>query len=195
LSNSKSRYGFASVLFRGLALGTALGTFLFLPRGGLSGVSWIIGFAVLSILYIYFIIAEYGDRFASPLGIYVDLVSYLTIFVLLFSLLYWNYGTPANFNISLTRLDAIYFSIGTLSTAGTGNLNATSELARGLQALQMVLDLGFLLIAVTLVVNRLASSKASHRLFLTVRLRTAERPPPSALTGPESLLPGRFSIR
>ena len=46
-----------------------------------------------------------------------------------------------------------------MSTAGTGNIVATSELARALQAWQMALDMIFLLIAVALVVTQLGSVK------------------------------------
>ena len=75
----------------------------------------------------------------------------------MFSVIYWTYGTSGNFSTRLTHLDAIYFTMGTLSTAGTGSIAPVSQLARGLQTLQMLLDLGFLLVAVTLVVGRLAA--------------------------------------
>lgn len=39
-----------------------------------------------------------------------------------FSVLYWGYGSASNFSIPLSHLDAIYFAIGTLTTAGTGNI-------------------------------------------------------------------------
>ena len=32
-----------------------------------------------------------------------------------FSYLYWKYGTTANFNMPLSRLDAVYFTLGTLT--------------------------------------------------------------------------------
>ncbi len=53
--------------------------------------------------------------------------------------------------------------MGTLSTAGTGSLVPVSQLARGLQTLQMLLDLGFVLVAVTLVVGRLATARADSK--------------------------------
>jgi hypothetical protein len=74
-----------------------------------------------------------------------------------FSYVYWSFGSTANFSVSLTRLDAIYFAIGTLTTAGTGNINATSELMRGIQALQMVLDVGLVVVALGVLVARLSS--------------------------------------
>jgi hypothetical protein len=95
---------------------------------------------------------------SSNLGIAA--VFFMSVFFFLvgnFSYVYWSYGSTANFSVSLTRLDAIYFAIGTLTTAGTGNINATSELMRGIQALQMVLDLGLVVVALGVLVARLSS--------------------------------------
>jgi predicted membrane channel-forming protein YqfA (hemolysin III family) len=77
--------------------------------------------------------------------------------ICLFSQLYWGYGTAGNFSIRLSRGDALYFAIGTLTTAGTGNISATSGIAREIQALQMMLDLALLGFAVALAISRLAS--------------------------------------
>ena len=77
---------------------------------------------------------------------------------LIFSDLYWDYGQHGNFNIQLSRLDSIYFTLGTLSTAGTGNIFATSETARAIQSLQMGVDFGYVLLAIGIFVSRLSSS-------------------------------------
>lgn len=74
----------------------------------------------------------------------------------MFALFYWTAGSMANFTQQFTRLDAVYFTVGTLSTAGTGNIAATSELARGVQTAQMVLDMVLLVVAAGLLVTRLA---------------------------------------
>lgn len=75
----------------------------------------------------------------------------------LFSVLYWQYGSQVNFNIPLSHLDAVYFTLGTLSTAGTGNIVAISETSRAIQSLQMGVDFGFILLATGILVSRLAS--------------------------------------
>ena len=147
------------VFYRAVVLAALLFGFIRQPQGSPLGSLVVVGFAVISAASIVLVVAKYRNLISSPLGIYVDLVYYLATFIGMFAVIYWNYGTSKNFNVPLTHLDAIYFTIGTLSTAGTGNLVATSEFARGLQCLQMVLDLGFLLVAVTLVVTRLASHK------------------------------------
>jgi len=153
------RYGLSRVLI----LGALIFGFLRQPQTA-SFNFWLIGgFAVVSAASIVSIVAKYMNLVSSTLGIYFDLVFYLLTFVSMFSLIYWTYGTSHNFSTQLTHLDAIYFTIGTLSTAGTGNIVPVSELARGLQTLQMLLDLGFLLVAVTLVVGRLATSRADSK--------------------------------
>jgi hypothetical protein len=103
------------------------------------------------------IVAKYTGLFTGATSIYLDVVYYLVAFTILFMASYWSCGGGHNSNIHLTRLDAAYFTIGTLSTAGTGSIVATSELARALQTWQMALDLVFLLVAVALVVTRLGS--------------------------------------
>lgn len=94
-------------------------------------------------------------------GELVDIAIMLSVsfsaLIVTFSSLYWAYGTTGNFTERLTRLDAIYFTVGTLTTAGTGNISAISRIARGLQTLQMVLDIGFIVAAVSLVVAEISS--------------------------------------
>ena len=85
------------------------------------------------------------------------LVSAFSMLVAYFSYFYWSYGTPANFSTELTRSDAVYFTLGTLSTAGSGNIIAISDTSRGLQVLQMLLDMGLVLFAVGIAINRLSS--------------------------------------
>jgi hypothetical protein len=46
-----------------------------------------------------------------------------------FSYIYWSYGSLANFNVQLSHLDSFYFALGTLATAGTGNISAINETA------------------------------------------------------------------
>lgn len=82
-----------------------------------------------------------------------------------FALIYWSYGSPPDFgpHTSLTRLDAIYFSVGTLTT-GTGSINAVSEAARAVQMIQQLLDLAYIGFAAALVIGRLGELKTEKRL-------------------------------
>jgi hypothetical protein len=71
-----------------------------------------------------------------------------------FATLYWSIGTTANFNVELSRIDAIYFALGTLTTAGTGTIAPTSDLARAIVGGQMILDLVFVAYVLTVTVTR-----------------------------------------
>jgi hypothetical protein len=77
--------------------------------------------------------------------------------VVVFSMSYWQIGSARDFGTPLTRVDAMYFTVGTLSTAGTGNLSAISERARKVQTLQMGLDLFLLVVGGGVIVARYTS--------------------------------------
>ena len=87
------------------------------------------------------------------------LTAFLVAYVLsdllqFFSYFYWSYGSTANFTIPLSHLDSFYFALGTLSTAGTGNVSAISPLSRGLQTWQMGIDLVLIAFVVALILAR-----------------------------------------
>jgi cytochrome bd-type quinol oxidase subunit 2 len=83
-----------------------------------------------------------------------NVVNTFLVITVLFSILYWTIGTEKNFSVKLSRIDAIYFSLGTLTTAGTGTIGPTSDLSRALVSGQMVLDLVFVAVVVTTAVTR-----------------------------------------
>jgi hypothetical protein len=58
-----------------------------------------------------------------------------------FARLYWTYGATTNWNLRLSRWDALYVAMGTLTTAGTGGIQPHSEFARRLLTAQMGVDL------------------------------------------------------
>jgi hypothetical protein len=84
----------------------------------------------------------------------VVLLYIFSLLLQLFSYIYWSYGTTKNFSMNLSHLDSFYLALGTLTTAGTGAISATSETARGIQTLQIGLDLIFVGIVVSLVLAR-----------------------------------------
>jgi hypothetical protein len=94
------------------------------------------------------------QRLAAMQSIVMLLLWTFSSIIVLFSALYWSMGTTENFNVELSHSDAIYFSLGTLTTAGTGGIWPTSELARGFVSTQMVSDLVFIGWAVSAVVTR-----------------------------------------
>ncbi len=46
----------------------------------------------------------------------VVIVNTFLLIIVIFATFYWSYGSNTNFNVPLTRLDALYFSIGTMAT-------------------------------------------------------------------------------
>ena len=77
-----------------------------------------------------------------------------------FATIYWIIGTTENFSVELSHWGAIYFALGTLTTAGTGTIAPTSDLARAIVSGQMILDFVFVAIALTRAVTRWSESRA-----------------------------------
>ncbi len=65
------------------------------------------------------------------------------LFLLLFAASYFlmAQADPTNFNHPLTRTDALYFTVTVFTTVGFGDITATSQIARLLVTIQMLLDL------------------------------------------------------
>lgn len=59
----------------------------------------------------------------------------------------------AQFSGLETRIDAVYFTVSTLSTVGYGDVHATGQLARGLVTLQILFDLSLLAVSVKLLLG------------------------------------------
>ena len=115
---------------------------------------WYVGSAVQQVLFgIAALVYVCFYRFRPVLTALV-LVYIFSLLLQLFSYMYWSYGAANNFNITLSHLDAFYFTLGTLTTAGTGNISAISETTRGLQTLQMGLGWGIIGFVVVLVLTR-----------------------------------------
>jgi hypothetical protein len=87
-------------------------------------------------------IYKIGSRRASD--IFLAVVLSLVNIVTWFTFAYHSVGKDNNFSGKLTHLDALYFALGTLTTAGTGSVAPTSSLSRGLVSVQMIVDLIFL---------------------------------------------------
>jgi voltage-gated potassium channel Kch len=76
-------------------------------------------------------------RAAQALAITVPL------FLLLFASAYYVMAraSPGSFSSHLSRTDALYFTVTTFSTVGYGDITATSQTARLVVTVQMILDL------------------------------------------------------
>ena len=73
----------------------------------------------------------------------VGLAATVPLFLLLFASAYYVMakGTPGSFSQHLTRTDALYFTVTTFTTVGFGDITATSQTARVVVTVQMILDL------------------------------------------------------
>ncbi len=94
------------------------------------------------------------------IGLVAALINAFLYLVVAFAALYYHFGTPNNFLVPLTtHIDALYFVLGTPTTAGTGNIAAVSQLSRGLVSLQMAIDLIFVTVAAAIAVTRFAERR------------------------------------
>ncbi|GAA2144992.1 hypothetical protein GCM10009825_37100 [Arthrobacter humicola] len=78
----------------------------------------------------------------------VAVVESVLMFLCLFALLYTSMSTtdPLSFSEPLNRTDALYFTTSTFATVGFGDITPTTELARAVVSVQMIADLGALLL-------------------------------------------------
>jgi hypothetical protein len=72
----------------------------------------------------------------------------LLMFLCLFALLYTSMSitSAASFSEPLSRTDALYFTTSTFATVGFGDITPVSQLARAVVSVQMIADLGALLL-------------------------------------------------
>lgn len=94
-----------------------------------------------------------------------------------FAYIYWLLSSlrPASYNLPLSRVDALYFTLGTFTTTGTGRIAAQSSLAELLLCGQVVLGWGFVAILVALLVPRaVAARKRLSNGRIIVRTRSTD---------------------
>lgn len=96
-----------------------------------------------------------GIRSKAPIRIHVlNLFVAVAMFIGLFAGAYWSEGNAQNFSEPLSRLDAVYITVGTLTTAGTGTFTAQSEGARAMQLIEMLIGPALILVSIAAVVHR-----------------------------------------
>jgi voltage-gated potassium channel len=87
---------------------------------------------------------------------------------------------PGEFSELHTKIDAIYFCIGTLATVGFGDVHAAGQLARAAVTLQVIFNLVFLGTAVTFVTGILRQRVQTSRQ----QLQSGNAAPPDSSGGP-----------
>lgn len=81
--------------------------------------------------------ADPGIRAIESLAVIVPV--YLLLFAATYFLMERN--DPGAFSSALTRMDALYFTVTIFSTVGFGDISASSEIARVVVTVQMILNL------------------------------------------------------
>lgn len=130
------------------------------PRADPSDLTLYIAIGILTCFFIYMLFgytirAYYGT--VSTKKITLSFIYGVNILLIIFSYVYWLFGSKQNFSSPLTKFDAFYFALGNLTTAGTGSINAISELGRILQAIQIIIDSVVMLFIFSLVISRFTS--------------------------------------
>jgi voltage-gated potassium channel len=94
-----------------------------------------------------------------------SLARIVPLFLILFASAYYVMALihPGSFNTDLSRLDALYLTITVFSTVGFGDIVATSEPARALVSLQMILDLVIVGLGVRVLTRAVQISKARQQ--------------------------------
>lgn len=113
-------------------------------------------YLISTVMYAEWVVIKYGIA-----GLVSAAGCGATAVLSVFAYVYWLLGSlrPASFNLPLSRVDAIYFTVGTFTTTGTGRFAAQSSLAELLVCCQVVLGWGFVAIFVALLVPRAAAAR------------------------------------
>jgi voltage-gated potassium channel len=137
-------------VLRGLVVATVLVVLYYLlpldrPLDTGTAVRLLIGLLVFAGLAVWQVKAIVGSRYpglraAEALGLIIPL--YLLLFASTYFLM--ERASAASFTQSLTRTDALYFSVTVFTTVGFGDIAARSETARVLLIIQMLADLALL---------------------------------------------------
>jgi voltage-gated potassium channel len=94
------------------------------------------------------------------------LATTVPLFLLLFASVYFAMAraSPASFSAhSLTRTDSLYFTVTTFSTVGYGDITATSQAARLLVTVQIILDLLVLGLGIRMFIGAVQRARQEHR--------------------------------
>jgi hypothetical protein len=124
---------------------------------------------IIAAIYAEWIVIRYGVT-----GLVIGAAYGMSAILSAFAWGYWLLSNlvPASFNLPMTRMDAVYFTLGTFTTTGTGRLSAQSSWAELLISCQVVLGWGFVAVLVALVVPRAAAAyrrRSNSRLIVRVQ--------------------------
>lgn len=95
------------------------------------------------------------------------LAATIPLFIVLFASSYFlmEQANPTSFSAeSLSRSDALYFTITVLSTVGFGDITASTESARLVVSMQMILDLVLLGLGIRVIARAVQVGKERHQI-------------------------------
>ena len=158
------------VLLRVLASATVVvALYYLLPLDHLGGlplpVALAVGVVVLGAVAAYEVRAVLVADYPSVRAIEA-LSAYVPVFLVLFASCYYFLARaePASFNVQhLTRTDTLYFTLTVFSSVGFGDINATSQVARGVVMVQIVLNLVLLGLGVRVLTRAVEIGAARRR--------------------------------
>jgi hypothetical protein len=134
------------------------------------------------------------QHFFGPVGSQVRiefLLIAILLSVLLFGIAYHTVALsrPGQFHGLHTRLDALYFSLSTVTTASSGNISAVGPLARSFVIGQMVFDMAVVTTALWAVSGRLQAGKKHAAGRTRPRMRTSRRSTARSSSSVDASLP------
>ena len=156
-------------LLRASAATSALvAAYYLLPLGSQAGVPVAVSFAVGLLMFAamaaYQLRAIIKARYPAIRAVEA-LAATAPLFLLLFAATYFLMAQANldNFNVhSLTRTDALYFTVTVFATVGFGDIVATSEAARLAVTMQMILDLGVLGLGIRVFLGAIQRGREQH---------------------------------
>ena len=155
-------------MFRALATTSALvALYYLLPLDRLANVP--LAFTLVAGLLILVAVASWQLRTVlraryPAVRAAVALAATVPLFLLLFASAYYvaARGTPGSFSEPLSRTDALYFTVTTFTTVGFGDITATSETARLVVTVQMILDLLALGLGIRVFIGAVKRAREQH---------------------------------
>ena len=141
-----------------------------------AGVSLVVALLILLGVSVWQVRAITRSAHPGVRGV-VALAFVAPLFLLLFAASYFLLAqdNPANFSThTLTRTDALYFTVTVFATVGFGDISATSQVARRLVTVQMILDLLVLGLGIRVFVG--AVQRGRQRQGPDPNAATADRP-------------------
>lgn len=164
------RAGVPALLAGGSVVMIMIGLYLVLPEPTRDDPPWLTFTSILVVSIVYAAAGVWSvariSRAKHPLRTGVVMLAVMvTAMVVIFSLTYLSLSVdnPANFNVPLDKINALYFTMTILSTVGFGDITAATHAAMIAVMIQMVV--GLTLITTLARVLMEAARRAARRRF------------------------------